>query len=105
MKTTLELDDALLTQAKDVAAKRRTTLKDIVEQALRRELALAPEITNPDPNMCEVGPLFNALLALALKHKTSSRRVSVENATPLISPLEDLPISHAVSSVHETREP
>jgi hypothetical protein len=27
MKTTLELDDALLTEAKAVAAKRRTTLK------------------------------------------------------------------------------
>ena len=57
MKTTLELDDALLTEAKAVAAKRRTTLKAIVEHALRRELAPAPEITNPDPAKFEVGPL------------------------------------------------
>lgn len=57
MKTTLELDDALLTEAKAVAAKRRTTLKAIVEHALRRELAPAPEFTNPDPERFEVGPL------------------------------------------------
>ena len=57
MKTTLELDDALLTEAKAVAAKRRTTLKAMVEHALRRELAPSPEITNPDPAKFEVGPL------------------------------------------------
>jgi len=57
MKTTLDLDDALLIEAKTVAAKRRTTLKAVVEHALRRELAPAPEITNPDPEKYEIGPL------------------------------------------------
>lgn len=57
MKTTLDLDDALLTQAKAVAAQRRTTLRAIVEHALRRELAPVPEIANPDPEKFEVGPL------------------------------------------------
>ena len=57
MKTTLDLDDALLIEAKTVAAKRRTTLKAVVEHALRRELAPAPEITNPDPEKFEIGPL------------------------------------------------
>jgi len=38
MKTTLELPDELLTEAKAVAARRRTTLKALVEHALRREL-------------------------------------------------------------------
>ena len=38
MKTTLELDDELLIEAKAVAARRRTTLKAMVEHALRREL-------------------------------------------------------------------
>ena len=57
MKTTLELDDALLREAKAVAAKRRTTLKAIVEHALRRELAPAPESNNPDQEKFEVGPL------------------------------------------------
>ena len=41
MKTTLDLDDALLIEAKAAAARRRTTLRAIVEHALRRELAPA----------------------------------------------------------------
>ena len=57
MKTTLDLDEALLIEAKSVAAKRRTTLKAVVEHALRRELAPAPEIANPDPEKFEIGPL------------------------------------------------
>jgi hypothetical protein len=43
MKTTLDLDDALLIEAKAVAARRRTTLRAMVEHALRRELAPAAE--------------------------------------------------------------
>ncbi len=39
MKTTLELDDDLLIEAKAAAVHRRTTLKAMVEHALRRELA------------------------------------------------------------------
>lgn len=57
MKTTLDLDDALLMEAKAAAARRRTTLKAIVEHALRRELAPPTERTNPDPKKFEVGPL------------------------------------------------
>ena len=40
MKTTLELPDALLIQAKAVAAKRRTTLRAMMEHALRREIGV-----------------------------------------------------------------
>lgn len=40
MKTTLELPDALLVEAKATAASRRTTLKAIMEHALRRELGI-----------------------------------------------------------------
>ncbi len=57
MKTTLDLDDALLAEAKSVAIKRRTTLKAIVEHALRRELQPAAEIANPDPEKFEIGSL------------------------------------------------
>jgi hypothetical protein len=39
MKTTLELPEDLLSAAKAVAARRRTTLKALVEHALRREIA------------------------------------------------------------------
>ena len=38
MKTTLELPDDLMIQAKATAAKRHTTLKAMLENALRREI-------------------------------------------------------------------
>lgn len=38
MKTTLDLSDELLIEAKATAARRRTTLRAIVEHALRREI-------------------------------------------------------------------
>ena len=38
MKTTIELPYDLLLQAKAMAVKRRTTLKSMIEHALRREL-------------------------------------------------------------------
>ena len=41
MKTTLDLDDDLLMAAKALAVRRRTTLKAMVEHALRREIAPA----------------------------------------------------------------
>lgn len=39
MKTTIELPDALFAAAKTTAARRRTTLKAMIEHALRREIA------------------------------------------------------------------
>ena len=43
MKTTIDLPDALLMEVKAVAARRRTTMRSIMEHALRRELGeLAP---------------------------------------------------------------
>jgi hypothetical protein len=38
MKTTLDLPDDLLIEAKTVAARRRITLKAMIEHALRREI-------------------------------------------------------------------
>ena len=38
MKTTLELPDDLMMEAKAIAIKRRTTLKAMFEHALRREI-------------------------------------------------------------------
>ena len=39
MKTTVELPDDLFVSAKKAAAERRTTLRDLIERGLRRELA------------------------------------------------------------------
>lgn len=55
MKTTIELPDDLLIEAKAVAARRRTTLKDLLTRALRREIAPASEVAE-DANRYEVGP-------------------------------------------------
>jgi hypothetical protein len=57
MKTTLDLPDDLLIEAKSLAARRKTTLRAIVESALRREIRPAAEMDNPDPDKFEVGPL------------------------------------------------
>ena len=43
MKTTIDLPDSLLEQAKRVAARRSTTVKALVESGLRKELRLRSE--------------------------------------------------------------
>ena len=58
MKTTLDLPDDLLIEAKAVAARRRTTLKAMVEHALRREIAPAVKLEADSPfEMNELGML------------------------------------------------
>ncbi len=42
MKTTVDLPDELVVQAKMRAARERRTLKDLIESGLRKELASAP---------------------------------------------------------------
>ncbi len=44
MKTTIDLDDVLLHEAKELAARRGVTLRSIVEAALRSELAASSEL-------------------------------------------------------------
>jgi hypothetical protein len=47
MRTTLSIDDHLLTEAKERARERRQTLGQLVEDSLRRELAAAPSEEAP----------------------------------------------------------
>jgi len=66
MKTTVEISDGLLTEAKDVAAREGTTLRSLLEAALRAELdrrRTAParyalvDVAVGDPNVVvEFGP-------------------------------------------------
>ena len=56
MKTTLDLADDLLIEAKSLAVRRKTTLKALVESALRREIRPVEELENHDPSKFEVGP-------------------------------------------------
>jgi hypothetical protein len=91
MKTTVELDDALFTEAKAMAVKRRTTLKAIIEHALRRELAPAPEINNPDPEMFEVGPLG----FLVLKRR-SGETITLEQIKAIQEELDEEELQRAI---------
>lgn len=70
MKTTLDLADDLLMEAKTLAVRRKTTLKAIVESALRREIHPAAEIQNPDPDKLEVGP--HGILCLKKRGRTNT---------------------------------
>jgi len=74
MKTTLDLPDDLLIEAKTLAARRKTTLKAIVESALRREIRPAAELENPDPEKFEVGPLG----FLVIKRQPGASPVTLE---------------------------
>jgi hypothetical protein len=65
MKTTLDLPDDLLIEAKSVAARRHTTLKAIVEHALRREIQQPSPSTPPIDDKFEL----NELGFLVLKRK------------------------------------
>lgn len=75
MKTTLDLPDDLLIEAKTLAARRKTTLKAIVESALRREIRPAAELENPDPEKFEVGPLG----LLVLKRRPGEKPMTLED--------------------------
>ena len=49
MKTTIDLPDELVTQAKIRAARERRTLKDLIEAGLRKELASPSRSDRPGP--------------------------------------------------------
>ncbi|MCC5838832.1 MAG: hypothetical protein JJT96_01810 [Opitutales bacterium] len=79
MKTTLDLPDDLLIEAKTLAARRKTTLKSIVEQALRREIRPPAEMENPDPEKFEVGPLG----LLVLRRRPGAKPITHEDVRRL----------------------
>ena len=63
MKTTLDLPEDLLAEAKTVAARRRTTLRAMVEHALRREIMPSSQPVADSPFE------LNDLGMLVLKHR------------------------------------
>ena len=56
MKTTLDLPDDLLREAKVVAARRKTTLKDLVTRSLRREIGMGSTPRPGPDDLFEAGP-------------------------------------------------
>ncbi len=85
MKTTLDLPDDLLRDAKMVAIRRKTTLKAIVESALRREIHPVAEMGNPDPEKLEVGPLG----FLVIKKQPGSAPVTWETIRAVQDEMEE----------------
>ncbi|MCC7374306.1 MAG: hypothetical protein IT581_06605 [Verrucomicrobiales bacterium] len=75
MKTTLDLPEDLLIEAKTLAARRKITLKAIVESALRRELRPPPASDNPDPEKFELGPFGILLLKRRAGEKTTLEQI------------------------------
>jgi hypothetical protein len=93
MKTTLDLPDDLLIEAKAVAARRRTTLKAMVEHALRREIA-------PQAPLQEDGPYeLNELGMLCLK-----RRPGAPVTLEMIRDLQEQADAEDFARVMEIRE-
>jgi len=92
MKTTLDLPDDLLIEAKSVAARRRTTLKAIVEHALRRELQPQGAAENPDPELFDVGPLG----LLVLKKRTDGSVVTSEMIRTIQDEIDEEDFQRAV---------
>ena len=74
MKTTLDLPGDLLVEAKTLAARRKTTLKAIIEHALRREIEPAAQRENPDATKYEVGP-FGILSIKKSGHRLSAKQI------------------------------
>ena len=72
MKTTLDLPDALLIEAKTAAAHRRTTLRAIMEHALRRELGEFGKHKSPQESATEL----NAYGFPILKRKKGQGRLT-----------------------------
>ncbi|MGA0369124.1 MAG: hypothetical protein ACO3N7_06705, partial [Kiritimatiellia bacterium] len=69
MKTTLDLPDDLLMEAKSMALQRRTTLKSLVEHALRREIQGRLETTSAEESRFQQ----NELGFLMLKRSPTDR--------------------------------
>ncbi len=92
MKTTLDLPEDLLIEAKTLAARRRTTLKAIVESALRRELRPASEMENPDPEKFEIGPL--GFLVLKRSHRKTP--VTLDDIRRLEAESDEEEFQHAI---------
>ena len=68
-----------------LAARRKTTLKAIVESALRREIRPVAELESPDPEVFETGPLG----FLVLKRRPGAAPTTPEGIRRIQESLDD----------------
>jgi hypothetical protein len=97
MKTTLDLPDDLLREAKTLAVRRKTTLKALVESALRREIRPPSEVVNPDPEKFEMGPLG----FLVLK-RTPGETITLEMIQSIQDELDEEEFQRAIHPKRQT---
>jgi hypothetical protein len=95
VKTTLDLPDDLLIAAKALAAQRKTTLKAMVEHALRREIAPQENLAPDSPY--EVGPF--GILSL----KKRAEGLTSDQITRLIEHQYDEEDGRIISGLTGTR--
>jgi len=92
VKTTLVLPDDLLIEAKALAARRKTTLKAIIEGALRREMRPNSELENPDPARFEVGPFG----MLRIRKASGPAPITVKHVQALQAELDEEDVRRAI---------
>jgi|GEM_PF-244442 len=92
MKTTIEIDDALLIEAKAVAARRRTTLKDMITRSLRRELGLCATLEIGADGPFETGPL-----GLPVLKKSRGAAVDAEQVQAITAAMDDEALRQAMA--------
>jgi hypothetical protein len=93
MKTTLDLPDDLLMEAKTLAVRRKTTLKALVESALRREIRPAAEVENPDPETFEVGPFG----ILRIKRRPGAKPTTLEEIRRIQDKIDEEDLQRALN--------
>jgi hypothetical protein len=74
MRTTVRLDDELLAAAKQRAAAEHTTLTSLIEDALRRTLAVRPVAVSERLRLCQFGDA-TTLPGVALDDSVALREV------------------------------
>jgi hypothetical protein len=79
-RTTFRLDADLLAEAKALAAKQHRTLNSLMEDALRRALAEASEISTAEPFTLHIhhGPAYGL-----------RADISLDDSASLLEPMED----------------
>ncbi len=82
MKTTIDLPDDLFIEAKATAARRRTTLKELITRSLRREIGSGPSLESPSDPHFRSGPLGLPVL------KSTGPRMSADEYSRLIAQRE-----------------
>ncbi|MEX2606169.1 MAG: hypothetical protein WD708_02390 [Kiritimatiellia bacterium] len=92
MKTTLDLPDDLLLEAKSMALRRRTTLKSLVEHALRREIQGRQEMAPNEESRFQ----RNELGFLMLK-RSPSDRICLEDIQRLEEEMDETEIREVLN--------